>query len=166
MNSVCTFSSAVGSKHLWHPIVSTGAGFRLRIVRMLSSVCIQLGGCHFCCLDGDDDSSSWSVASDFNVFGLDRRLELVSLLWILTETTLSAFVLTSLESETGSSLAGGCFAVCPFLSTSSRRAGGFWWDFDAGGLGFSFSYSILIWFRLRLGEKYGDGMSLASAGSA
>lgn len=126
-----TFSSAAGSKHLWHPIVSTGACDSLRIERMLFRVCIQFTGCHFCCFVGDSSGNSSGL-----VVGVSNLI--------------------------GRSL---------FLSTSNRRgAGGFSSttvdpDEPVADLLMGFSYSILILFRVRLGEKYGEAVVRGSVGS-
>lgn len=137
-----TFSSAFGSWHLWHPITSTGASAFSRMTLMFSKVCCQLGGTHFVCLLGDKDSS-WSTPSDWiaDVERLGSESDLR-----FSNLTLSRPALVSMD------VVGPSF----FCFSKFNRSG-------AGALlaalstnnGFS-SYSILILFLVRLGEKYGE----------
>lgn len=142
LNRLKTFSSAFGSAHLWHPIVSTGALRSERIWRRLSNVFSQSFGTHLVCFGSTFKSTVCFEPSESAVFSL-----------ISIDLRFSTSFVAAISFDSGLVFSDSFFTSTGFSFCSV---------FDSVSTESSFSVLILMclrWLRVCRGEKYGDVFS-------
>lgn len=146
--AVYTFSSAASSPHLWQPMVSTGASRPCRMIRIFSSICRQFCGSHFSdniVVFGSSFTSGNGAAASCTP---GNSVPATSVEFISSNSFFIFFIGTSWEYASD---------FKPFFIRDSFLTLGKCWETDGMIFGVLVSvYSILILFRVRRGEKYGE----------